>query len=206
MEPGDHGLELEAHVRASSRINPKISVPNPRPGSIALAVFRDPPQRRATYPCQTSAKPKNCLAVSLQTVWMTPVRQAARGRSDQLTRVPRDSEVELRISSESSPSRGNLTGAQWRVSRDLLPIDAANRGGLGDRPKRTHSLQTVYSCAFVAARRGATSRPAATMASTEPPFAPTSRQRAKGGGLIDALLAARGIGSSVKQRLSDQNR
>lgn len=71
-------------------------------------------------------------------------------------------------------SRGDLTEAEWRNLKDLLPIEHQNHGRGRPLANRTVQSSTAYSGAHVSAAGG------------------------KGGGLIDALLAARGAASPVR--------
>lgn len=74
-------------------------------------------------------------------------------------------------------SRGDLTEAEWRVLKNLLPIEPENRGR-GRPPEQNRQIPAHDSIDSTTVR------------------AHVSAAGGKGG-LIDALLAARGAGSPV---------
>lgn len=55
-------------------------------------------------------------------------------------------------------SRGDLSESEWRVLKDLLPIEAVNRGR-GRRPEQNRAIINAYFGDFVAVRRGAMFHP-----------------------------------------------
>lgn len=131
---------------------------------------------------------------------------------------------------EAGLSRGDLTEAEWRILRDLLPIDPENRGR-GRRPEQNRSIingilwrlrcgapwrdvppkygswNTIYRRFRRWSEAGVWETVAVTLAevmadsghySIDSTTVRAHVSAAGGkGGLIDALLAARGAGSPV---------